>query len=116
MDYTYSKKLAEIKKRHTDGADVSDDIVAFAGKAGYFAVEYANQIINFIGGIHEVDAPLVVAAMRFATDAIEKTATESIKAATPEAYDRFCRLSKGLYDYVSENITVTAVTVKVKDD
>ena len=116
MDYTYSKKLAEIKKRHTDGADVSDDIVAFAGKAGYFAVEYANQIINFIGGIHEVDAPLVVAAMCFATDAIEKTATESIKAATPEAYDRFCRLSKGLYDYVSENITVTAVTVKVKDD
>lgn len=116
MDYTYSKKLAEIKKRHADGAEVSDDIVAFAGKVGYYTAEYANQIINFIGEIHEVDAPLVVAAMRFATDAIEKTAAESIKAATPEAYDRFCRLSKSLYDYVSENITVTAVAAEVKDD
>ncbi len=115
MDYTYSKKMTEIKKRHADGADISDDIVAFAGKAGDFAAEYANQIINFIGGIHEVDAPLVVAAMRFATDAIEKTAAESIKAATPESYDRFCRLSKSLYDYVSANITVTAVAAEVKD-
>ena len=116
MNYTYSKKMTEIKKRHADGADVSADIEALGRKAGYFAAEYANQIINFIGGIHEVDAPLVVAAMRFTTDAIEKNVAESIKAAIPEAYDRFCWLSKSLYDSVSENITVTAIAAEVKDD
>lgn len=116
MNYTYSKKMTEIKKRHADGADISADIEALGRKVDYYTAEYANQIINFIGGIHEVDAPLVVAAMRFATDAIEKTTAESIKAATPEVYDGLCRLSKGLYDYVSANITVTAVAAEVKDD
>lgn len=116
MNYTYSIEMKKIKIKYKNGADVSADIRAAAKKAGYFTAEYADQIINFIGAFHEVDAPLVVAAMRFVTDTIEKIAAESIKAATPEAYERFRSSCKSLYDYVSKSITVTAVAAEVKDD
>lgn len=82
------------------------------------ALDYADQINNFIGSFTAVEAPIIIAAMKYVTDAMYKSAVEQRKMISnelPRSYPSLKRLVKSFYRMIYKNTTIKCVTTEIKN-